>query len=99
MKNPITTTIYHQLSSGVRMNLGARDFVSIEPDKTLMFRIGSSRVVRKAFVTLDASDTYTVRIGRMDRQTLDWIEEAERSLVYVDKLGDTLIRMHDEVTR
>jgi len=44
---------------------------------------------RKVFVELDANDTYTVRVGRMNRKTFAFDVLAEETGIYADNLRAT----------
>lgn len=87
----VANTILSQIPVGVRMSLGARDYLSVG-DK-LAFSVGRNRI---AHVELNSLDLYDVTIGRQKRGTYEWIAEVERTNIYAEDLGETLIRSLDE---
>jgi hypothetical protein len=88
------TTIWQQLPLGVKLRLGARRPMGDEVTGRLQFTVGPCRgwVVLQVVVTLDPSDTYAVRLVRIDLRGLgtETLEEADG--VYCDQLGDLLVR-------
>jgi hypothetical protein len=90
-----TDTTMRQIGAGNLMAVGARDFTVDRTTQTLAFRVGSKRgVVAKLVVTLDASDTYTVRYWAMGRGLRTTADESV-SGVYADQLGAVVRKMGD----
>lgn len=84
-----------QIGRGVLMSCGARDFVSDDPNGTVMFRVGPTRKVAKVIVTLLADDTYRAEFGYMHRKTLEWITVEVETGIYADQLAATVRRLGD----
>lgn len=88
----VASTILGQIPLGVRMSIGAREFVNT--GSGLRMRVGRSRY---ALVELNGSDLYDVAIIRQKRApSFEVVREVEVSNVYAEDLGETLIRALDE---
>lgn len=88
-------TTRNQITPGVLMSCGARDFVSDNANGLLMFRVGSGRVLRKVLVRLLPHDLYAVEVGRMDRRTFEWIVEDQRFDVPAESLARAVLELGD----
>lgn len=53
---------------------------------------------RKAVIALNGLDLYDVEIGRTDRAELTWHTERIERNVDAAQLGETLLRLHGEVS-
>jgi hypothetical protein len=86
------TTIREQIPIGVRMSLGAREFVGDEETGYLHFRVGPSWPTFKVCIQLTAFDDYEVRLVKLDRHALEAtvLEQAEH--IYADQLDELLLR-------
>ncbi len=87
----ITSTIWAQLSIGCKMSCGARQPVAMAENELsfVVLRGASTRV----FVKLEASDTYTVRLVKLNRKTCD-VRDLERAEdVYADQLSEVVYGM------
>lgn len=74
--------------------VGARDFV--RDTDCLMMRVGSKRGrVEKLIVTLDPSDTYSVRYVAMRTRDFEMLVDESESGVYAERLGEVVRRMGD----
>jgi hypothetical protein len=80
-----------------RMNLGWRDVVTDAERGLLYVRVGSSRVVRKLIIRLNALDLYDIEIGKMDKRTYDWVVEGQKFDLYAEQLADAAISLLGEV--
>jgi len=68
--------------------VGARDFIA--DGQQLIFRVGNGRRLAKMVVTLDGSDTYTVRYVEMDRKTYRFVKNEQREGVFCEDIGATV---------
>ena len=82
-------TIWNQISVGTKMACGAREPVGSENE--LHFTVLASRKT-KIVVTLDPSDTYTVKFVKIGRGYDIKVVE-EMSDVYVDSLNQVIYSM------
>lgn len=89
MNNTIGQTIWQQITLGTKMACGARDAVTIE--NGVMFTVLRSRAT-KIQVTLDPSDTYTVKFIKITKK-FNAVTIEEKSDVYVDMLNEVVYRM------
>jgi hypothetical protein len=80
-----------------RMNLGWRDAVRDDARGLLMVRIGSSRVVRKLIIRLNALDLYDIEIGRMNKRTFEWVVEGQVENLYAEQVAEQAIVLHGKV--
>lgn len=86
------TIIWRQIPLGVRMRLGARQPVGDEVKGYLHFTVGPARHdLFKVTIQLDPSDTYTVRLVRVNARTLETTTLEEAADVYADMLGELLV--------
>lgn len=86
------TTIWRQIPLGVKLRLGARDTVGDEARGHLHFTVGPSRRDPfKVTIQLDPSDTYTVKLVRVNLRTLETTTLEEASDVYADMFGELLV--------
>lgn len=83
------------VANTILAQLGGHRFIAMTGAKhllgdatSLQFAIGTGAKsgINKVRVTLEASDTYTVRFYKMKRRGLDWTEVACESDVYADCL-------------
>lgn len=82
-----------QIGIGNLMAVGARDYFTDGPAK-FGFKVGSARGSTKAItITLEASDTYTVKFTAMSNRTYRITETEEVSDVYADQLGQIVYSM------
>lgn len=87
-------TTQQQIGIGNLMACGAREFVG--GPTSLVFRVGSKRsLVEKVIVTLDPSDTYSVRYVAMRPRTFEVLTDETRADVYADQLGAVVRKMGD----
>ncbi len=85
------TTIWRQISVGVRMRLGARQPVGDEVLGYLHFRVGPSRGHPiKVTIQLEPSDTYTVKLVQCPPQGEPVVLEGA-SDIYCDQLDELLV--------
>ena len=82
-----------QIGTGNLMAVGARDFV--KDGAQLIFRVGNGRKLAKVVVTLDPSDTYSVRYLEMNRKTYAFTVDESVAGVYAEDLGAVVRRMGD----
>ena len=82
-----------QIGTGNLMACGARDFVKSNDE--LMFRVGSGRKLAKIVITLDPSDTYTVRYVEVSRKDFRITKEEVVSDVFCDMLGEVVRKLGD----
>jgi hypothetical protein len=77
----------------ILQQLGGQRFVALTGAANLVSYPGglqmSVRGGRKVFVELYANDTYTVRMGRMNRKTFAFVVLAEETGIYADNLRAT----------
>jgi hypothetical protein len=99
--NEIAETIRTQITVGVLMSCGAREFVALDADKSvdgreggLAFRVGPSGKVCKIVVALDTDDTYTVRYYAVTRGGKVTADE-RMSGIQADSLAVTVRYMGD----
>lgn len=87
-ENTVATTILAQLGGARRLSvmIGAHSFMSDGPALIFKFRAKASKGIKAIKVTLDPSDTYTVRFWRIGSRGLDVRQVAEHSDVYADDL-------------
>jgi len=80
------TVVIEQLGElgKLRAMISAHSFMT-NGDNELQFSFKGSRKAKKAIITLDASDTYTMRLGKLNRK-LDWVEAYNESGLYWDML-------------
>lgn len=90
--------IFRQIGMWARIRLDLRDAVGL-PDG-LMFAYGPRRGRRlhKFTVKLDASDTYVVEAGWLDRRTFDYVVAEQNEGVYADSLATVLEAMGTRAT-
>jgi hypothetical protein len=86
--NTVATTILAQLGGAGRLSamIGAYNFMSDGPALIFKFRAQASKGIKAIKVTLDPSDTYTVRFWRIGNRGLNVQQVAEHSDVYADNL-------------
>lgn len=84
----IANTIWQQITLATKMACGARQALGL-PDG-IQFTVLRSKST-KIQVTLDPSDTYTVKYIRMRK--FEAIVVEEKSDVYVDNLNEVIYRM------
>lgn len=90
-----------QITRGVLMSCGARDFVHDDKTGLLMFRVGrGGKTVRKVIVKLMPSDLYAVEVGSMSQNTRHddfgvWRVEEQEFDVHVSQLAATVRRLGD----
>jgi len=89
MSSQVATTIRDQIGAGALMNVGARDF-SWEAN-SLIFKTGNGRKIRAVTVTLEDSDTYTVRYVEMNRRTYKLDTDTTLRDIYCDQLAEIVI--------
>jgi hypothetical protein len=88
------STALEQIGRMNLMAMGARDYVSDEPNGMVMFRVlAGGRTLDKVIVTLDADDTYSVRFVRMRKPAYDVEELGSAHGVYAEELGETCYRL------
>lgn len=85
--------LLQQIGAGNLMACGARDFVL--DGASLIFRVGSSRKLRKLVVTLTPADDYTVRFVELSRKTYEVTADETVDGVYCDNIGDVVRRLGD----
>ena len=89
-------TTKRQIGIGNLMACGARDFIGDREKRSLMFRVGPSGRLRKIIVTLDPSDTYSVRYVEMKRSpSYAVVVDETKTGVYCDQLGAVVRKMGD----
>jgi hypothetical protein len=98
MPAEIAETIRTQITVGVLMSCGAREFMQLNPEGEsfggLAFRVGPAGKVCKILVTLAASDTYTVHYFAMTRGGKVTANEFVRG-VYAEQLPATIRKVGD----
>lgn len=87
--------IRRQLSLGVQINLGAREWLGHTDG--VQFRIGAGRPNRKVIIKLNGDDLYDIEIGHIKRRALEWVIDYQALGVDAANLGETLIRAHHTV--
>jgi hypothetical protein len=99
--NEIAETIRTQITVGVLMSCGAREFVALDAIKSvdgreggLMFRVGPSGKVCKVLVSLTWMDTYEVRYFAMTRGGKVTADEVT-VCAYAEQLPATVRKMGD----
>jgi hypothetical protein len=92
MSEKKATTILAQIPAGVRMSLGAREFVGDEHTGYLHFKVGPSRPTFKVCIQLTANDDYQVRLVKLGRHGLDVTTLEEAHSIHADQLGELLLR-------
>jgi hypothetical protein len=86
-------TLMNQIGTSNLMAVGARDF-SFDGDK-LMFRVGSASKLSKVVITLEADDTYSVRVCVMKLRTYEVVLNEVVDEVYADRVGAVVREMGD----
>lgn len=83
-----------QIGTGNLMAIGAREMTYA--DESLIMRVGSKRTrLERLIITLDDSDTYSIRRVVVSRTTHSVTEDVTESGVYAEDLGKTVRRMGD----
>lgn len=82
-------TTLNQIGPMTLMALAARDFLKDGANR-LIFRVGPKSKLAKVVISLDASDTYTVRYVELSKKTYATTRDEEQSFVYADQLSATL---------
>lgn len=83
-----------QIGTGNLLAIGARDMT--QTDTSLTMRVGSKRTrIETLVITLDPSDTYSVRRVVVSRRTYSVVEDVTESGVTVESLGATVRRLGD----
>lgn len=85
--------LMQQIGSGNLMAVGARDFVKDE--SSLMFRVGSPSKLSKVIITLEADDTYSVRVCVMNKKTYEVVLDETVDQVYAERVGAVVREMGD----
>lgn len=88
-RTDVANIIWKQISLHSKMACGARELQVTE--KGLTFRV--MRAMRWVEIELDASDTYTVRLVRLNRSTHAMITVEQVSDVYADVLSETVYKI------
>ena len=88
------TTIWQQISPGVKMSMGARQPVGNEDTGYLHFQVGPERGgwMFKVCVQLNSMDTYVLRLVRIETSTRAVMELDAIEGLYCDDLNETLLR-------
>jgi hypothetical protein len=87
MKDNVARTILSQISKGVLMSIGARDFV-FTPDALTMRVSNSTR--RLVSIRLTPSDLYEVYCKRM-KTDFTWVTEFAVDHLFFDQLDEVLL--------
>jgi hypothetical protein len=91
MSEKKATTILAQIPAGVRMSLGAREFVGDEQKGYLHFKVGPSQPTFKVCIQLTADDDYEVHLVKLGSHGLDVTVLEEAGQIYADQLGELLL--------
>jgi hypothetical protein len=87
MSNQIATTIAAQIGNRAFAMMGAKNLLASE--RALQFKIGrNAKGVTHVTVTLDPTDTYTVKFDRVRKYVAKPVAEVEG--VYVDSLRSVI---------
>ncbi len=85
--------IWTQITIGTKMACGARNQRVGDTEDTLVFTVGRGNH-RRIEITLDASDTYTVRLVKISKTpTFNRVIVEKESDVYVDNLNEIIYHM------
>ena len=83
-----------QIGNGNLMAVGARDFML--DGNSLQFRVGAGRKLNKLIVTLEPTDTYSVRYVEMTRSPkFKIVKDETETDVYAESIGAVVRRMGD----
>jgi hypothetical protein len=82
----LAQTIINQMGGTGRLSamIGANNFVTTE--NGVQFSFKGSRKANRCTVTLDASDTYTMKLYKVNARTFDFSMTAEHEDLYWDML-------------
>lgn len=94
-----TAIIRDQIGLGTLMTVGARDFIysDHDGDRWWQFTVTGKRgYISVIKVILEPSDTYTVKLDRMNKRTYDGENVHTADLVYADSLAGVVRRFCGE---
>ena len=85
--------IKRQITVGVLMSCGARDFVDLGDG--LRFTIGPTQAHRKLTIKLNAEDLYAIERIRRPRGKIEYVSEAFIDDVPAENLAETVLHYGD----
>jgi hypothetical protein len=86
----VAQTILSQISLGTKMACGSRNYIAIENGLAFNVLTGNRDIIS---ITLEPSDTYTVKRVKVAAKTKIWQTVEEVSDVYCDNLSEVIYGM------
>jgi hypothetical protein len=90
-------TLQDQISLGVKMHLGAREWLYSYRKAFVQFDVGGGRPRRRFIIHYNSgSDTYRIELGRVTRNW-EWVVDDVADEITADILNATLMNMFGKV--
>ncbi len=100
MTMQVANTILSQLGGNRFLAMtGARDLTGSQDSLTMRLPRGAKSGITHLCVTLDASDTYTIKAMKFSKRALQMVDIASHENVYADSLRDVFEGMTGLYTR